>query len=39
MNNKYGLDPEGNKMFTGGNWIDEPYTVTTEDDDDEDKDD
>ena len=40
MNNEYGTDDEGNKLFTGGSWIDEPYTVTTEDDDeDEDKDD
>ena len=35
MNNKYGLDPEGNKIFTGGSWIDEPYTDPTEDDDDD----
>ena len=40
MNNEYGLDPEGNKMFTGGSWIDEPYTTdpTEDDDDDEDED-
>ena len=30
---------EGNKLFTGGTWIDIPYTDSTEDDDeDEDED-
>ena len=37
MNNEYGTDDEGNKLFTGGSWIDIPYTDT--EDDDEDKDD
>ena len=37
MNNEYGTDDGGNKLFTGGSWIDIPYTNT--EDDDEDKDD
>ena len=37
MNNEYGTDDEGNKLFTGGTWIDIPYSDT--EDDDEDKDD
>ena len=37
MNNEYGTDDGGNKLFTGGSWIDIPYTDT--EDDDEDKDD
>ena len=33
MNNEYGTDDEGNKLFTGGTWIDIPYSDLTEDED------
>ena len=33
MKNEYGTDDKGNKLFTGGTWIDIPYSDLTEDED------
>tara|TARA_B100000963_G_scaffold223659_1_gene195014 strand:+ start:4287 stop:5090 length:804 start_codon:yes stop_codon:yes gene_type:complete len=33
MKNEYGTDDKGNKLFTGGTWIDIPYSDLSEDED------